>query len=202
MIRMNKNDVLRQAAKILQDGGIVAFPTETVFGLGIVFDNEKTYKKLNTIKMRSDDKPYTMMVAELKEIEKYAELNEQSKKLIKAFMPGPITLLLKVKNTVPKWVTHESEKIGIRIPAQEDLRNLIRLVKKPLLVPSANKTGTKPALNSIEAKKIFGSEVDFYIEGESGYKRPSTIVDTCGTIIIVREGDISSLEINKVLEEK
>lgn len=199
---MNSNDILLKAAGVLNSGGIIAFPTETVFGLGIVFDNELTYKRLNEIKIRSDDKPYTLMLADPGDIHKYAVVDEKAKKLINAFMPGPITLLMPTKSTVPLWVTHGSKKIGIRISSNEEIRTLIRLTGKPLLVPSANKANMSPALDSDAAKNIFGSEIDFYIEGISGGKKPSTIVDICDRIKVIREGEISPEAINKILEEK
>lgn len=199
---MNSNDILLKAAGVLNSGGIIAFPTETVFGLGIVFDNELTYKRLNEIKIRSDDKPYTLMLADPGDIHKYAVVDEKAKKLINAFMPGPITLLMPTKSTVPLWVTHGSKKIGIRISSNEGIRTLIRLTGKPLLVPSANKANMSPALDSDAAKNIFGSEIDFYIEGISGGKKPSTIVDICDRIKVIREGEISPEAINKILEEK
>lgn len=199
---MKTNEVLKNAAEVLKKGGIIAFPTETVFGLGIIFDNEETYNRLNRIKGRPDNKPYTMMLADPKDIEKYAIVSKDCQKLINAYMPGPITVLLPTKNNVPDWVTHGSSKIGIRISSEKDILDLIRLTGKPLLVPSANKSGEKPALDSIEARKVFGNDVDFYIEGVSGCKKPSTIVDTCDTITVVREGDLSSSEIMKTLEEK
>lgn len=199
---MNSNDILLKAAGVLNSGGIIAFPTETVFGLGIVFDNELTYKRLNEIKIRSDDKPYTLMLADPGDIHKYAVVDEKAKKLIDAFMPGPITLLMPTKSTVPLWVTHGSKKIGIRISSNEGIRTLIRLTGKPLLVPSANKANMSPALDSDAAKNIFGSEIDFYIEGISGGKKPSTIVDICDRIKVIREGEISPEAINKILEEK
>lgn len=202
MINMKTNEVLKNAAEVLKKGGIIAFPTETVFGLGIIFDNEETYNRLNRIKGRPDNKPYTMMLADPKDIEKYAIVSKDCQKLINAYMPGPITVLLPTKNNVPDWVTHGSSKIGIRISSEKDILDLIRLTGKPLLVPSANKSGEKPALDSIEARKVFGNDVDFYIEGVSGCKKPSTIVDTCDTITVVREGDLSSSEIMKTLEEK
>lgn len=199
---MKSNEILLKAAEVLNSGGIIAFPTETVFGLGIVFDNESTYERLNKIKNRSDEKPYTLMLADPSEIEKYAIIDEKAKKLIDAFMPGPITLLMQTKRSVPLWVTHGSEKIGIRISSDEQIRALIRLTGKPLLVPSANKANMRPALDSATAKNIFGSEVNFYIEGISGSKKPSTIVDICDTIKVIREGEISPEAINKILEEK
>lgn len=199
---MKTNEVLKKAAEVLKKGGIIAFPTETVFGLGIIFDNEETYNRLNLIKGRPDNKPYTMMLADPKDIEKYAVVSKDCRKLINAYMPGPITILLPTKNNVPNWVTHGSSKIGIRISSEKDILDLIRLTGKPLLVPSANKSGEKPTLDSVEARKVFGNDVDFYIEGVSGCKKPSTIVDTCDTITVVREGDLSSSEIMKTLEEK
>lgn len=199
---MKTNEILKRAAEILKNGGIIAFPTETVFGLGIIFDDEKAYDRLNKIKGRPDAKPYTMMLSDPKEIDRYAFVSDDCRKLIDAFMPGPITLLMPTKNNVPLWVTHGSAKIGIRISSEKDIIELIKLTGKPLLVPSANISGEKPALDSLETRKIFGDLVDFYIEGTSGLKKPSTIVDTCGKITIVREGDLSSSTIRKVLEEK
>lgn len=199
---MKTNEILLKAADVLNRGGIVAFPTETVFGLGIVYDNEKAYERLNKVKIRSDDKPYTLMLADPSDIENYAVVDKQAKKLIDAFMPGPITLLMATKNVVPLWVTHGSKKIGIRISSSEEIRTLIRLTGKPLLVPSANRANMNPALDSKSVKNIFGSEIDFYIEGISGGKKPSTIVDICDTIKVIREGEISLETINKILEEK
>ena len=202
MINMKTSETLKKAAEVLKSGGIIAFPTETVFGLAIVFDNKETYDRLNHIKGRPDNKPYTMMLSDPKDIAKYAIISKDCQKLIDAYMPGPITILFPTKNNVPDWVTHGSAKIGIRISSEKDILDLIKLTGKPLLVPSANKSGEKPTLDSKEARSVFGNEVDFYIEGVSGCKKPSTIVDTCDTITIVREGDLSSSEIMKTLEEK
>lgn len=198
---MTLEEELIKASEVLKSGGVVAFPTETVFGLGIIFDDKKAYDKMNKIKGRPEDKPYTMMLADPNEVELYANLNDESRKLVSAFMPGAITLLLPSKDNVPLWVTHNTKVIGIRVSSSENVRKLIKLVGKPLLVPSANKSGSKPALNSLEAKEIFLNEVDFYINGESGHASPSTIVDTCGKINIIREGDISKEEIAEVLKE-
>lgn len=193
---------VKTAKEKLLNHGIVAFPTETVMGLGIVFDDPIAYEKLNKIKRRPEDKPYTMMVKSVDEIQKYAVINDVTQRVIDSFMPGSITILVPVKkNSVPSYVTHNTNIIGVRIPTNKEARLLLNEIGKPLLVPSANRSGEKPALNSDEVEAIFGSEIDAIITGESLKERPSTIVDlTKGEVVIVREGPISLDELQKVIE--
>ena len=202
MVKYNPiiNKEVAEASSVLKKGGVVAFPTETVMGLGVVFNNRKAYDKLNKVKERPEDKPYTLMVKDLDEIEKYADINEATQRVIKAFMPGSLTILLRVKkNSVPAYVTHNTDIIGIRIPINIEARLLLERVDIPLLVPSANKSGSKPALNSNQVKKIFGQELDFVISGKAHGEVPSTIVDlTKESPKVVRSGPISEEEIIKV----
>ena len=193
---------VKTAKEKLLNHGVIAFPTETVMGLGIVFDDPIAYEKLNKIKRRPEDKPYTMMVKSVDEIQKYAVINDVTQRVIDSFMPGSITILVPVKkNSVPSYVTHNTNIIGVRIPTNKEARLLLNEIGKPLLVPSANRSGEKPALNSEEVKAIFGSEIDSIITGESLKERPSTIVDlTKGEVVIVREGPISLDELQKVIE--
>ena len=193
---------VKTAKEKLLNHGVIAFPTETVMGLGIVFDDPIAYEKLNKIKRRPEDKPYTMMVKSVDEIQKYAVINDVTQRVIDSFMPGSITILVPVKkNSVPSYVTHNTNIIGVRIPTNKEARLLLNEIGKPLLVPSANRSGEKPALNSDEVEAIFGSEIDAIITGESLKERPSTIVDlTKGEVVIVREGPISLDELQKVIE--
>ena len=200
--KINKEAALAKTA--LEQGGVVAFPTETVMGLGVVFNNRKAYDKLNKVKERPEDKPYTMMVANVEDISKYAIINEATQRVIDAFMPGSITILVNVKkNSVPSYVTHNTDIIGIRIPTNIEARVLLEMVNIPLLVPSANKSGSKPALNSDEVKEVFGSELDFVMSGKAKGEVPSTIVDlTKETPRVVRPGPISEEEIIRVWNNK
>ena len=200
--KINKEAALAKTA--LEEGGVVAFPTETVMGLGVVFNNRKAYDKLNRVKERPEDQPYTMMVANVEDISKYAIINEATQRVIDAFMPGSITILVNVKkNSVPSYVTHNTDIIGIRIPTNIEARVLLEMVNIPLLVPSANKSGSRPALNSDEVKEIFGSELDFVMSGKAKGEVPSTIVDlTKETPRVVRPGPISEEEIIRVWNNK
>ena len=196
--RINEEAAL--ASEALRNGGVVAFPTETVMGLGVVYNNREAYDRLNNVKERPEDKPYTLMVSNIEEIEKYAVVDEATQRVINAFMPGSLTILVNVKkNSVPAYVTHDTNIIGIRIPTNIEARVLLDMVNIPLLVPSANKSGTKPALNSDEVKQIFGQELDFVMSGKAKGEVPSTIVDlTKETPKVVRAGPISEEDIVKI----
>ena len=143
------------AMKALDNHGVVAFPTETVMGLGVYFDDEIAYAKLNKVKNRKPDKPYTLMLYNPYVISFYAEVDQRVTKLIEKFMPGPLTLLLKVKKgKVPDWVTHGTGVLGIRSPSNKKALDFLYHLEKPLLVPSANKADQPPCLSSRDVKTI------------------------------------------------
>lgn len=194
---------LKTIKEKLNNGDVIAFPTETVMGLGVVFDNEEAYKKINLIKKRPEDKPYTMMLGDINEIAKYAHLSHRDEIIINEFMPGPLTILLNSKENVPGYVTHNTGVIGIRVPAHKEVCEMINYVGKPLLVPSANKSGEKPCLTYKEIEKVFNNELGFILKMDSNQEKPSTIIDlTSKDIKIIREGNISLEDINRRIAMK
>ena len=194
---------IKLVKKALVNHGVIAFPTETVMGLGVFYDDFEAYNKLNKVKNRPEDKPYTMMLGDPKNITKYAYIDGKAQKIIDAFMPGSITILVKSKENVPGYVTHNTGVIGIRVPSLEEIQKMLNELGKPLLVPSANKSGEKPAFNSDEVKAIFKDELDYIVEGQCIGGLPSTIVDLTGSEIkIIREGPINAQMINEVLGGK
>ena len=193
-----------QAKKVLYNHGIIAFPTETVMGLGVLYNDFEAYNKLNRIKGRPEDKPYTLMLKSIEDISKYGIINEATQRVIDAFMPGSLTILVPVKeNAVPGYVTHNTSVIGMRVPTNIEAEHVLMQAELPLLAPSANKSGQKPALTSREVKEIFGDEVDFIVSGKAKSAVPSTIVDlTKETPKVVRQGAISEEEIIRVYKVK
>jgi len=193
-------NLFEQAKSALNNHQVIAFPTETVFGLGVYYDDEEAYHLLNTIKRRREDKPYTLMLSDIKDINKYAYIKESELNALKKFIPGPITLLLKCKNNVPGYVTHNTGVIGVRIPENKEALELLKYLEKPLLVPSANRADQKPAMNDQEVKAIFNDEVAVIIPGQSIGGLPSTIIDLTGEEIkLIRQGPISLEDIKKAL---
>ena len=191
----------KDAAKILKEGGLIAFPTETVFGLGVIFDNKASYKRLIDVKRRPPEKPFTLMLSDIEQIEKYAYVNDKARKLISSYMPGQFTIILKAKENLPSYCVSKEGNVGIRISSDELVRKLIREVGKPLLVPSANKSGEPPLTKDNDVIGIFDNEIDAIIMGESISNTPSTIVLIDEDVHILREGLIKKVDIFKKLGE-
>ena len=192
--------IYQDALKALNNHQVIAFPTETVFGLGVFYDDQKAYELLNVIKRRKEDKPYTMMLSQAEDIEKYAYADERYQKLINKFMPGSLTILVRSKDNVPGYVTHNTGVIGIRIPSNKEALELLNYVKKPLLVPSANRADHSPARTCEEVVAIFGDEVKVVVPGKIESGEPSTIVDLTGSELkVVRKGPISLEELSQLI---
>ena len=194
----SKNNI-KEAAIVLKNGGLIAFPTETVFGLGVIFNNESSYKRLIDVKKRPPEKPFTMMLSNVKDIEKYAYIDKNSRLLIEKFMPGQLTLILKAKENLPNYVVSKEGFVGVRVPDDKLIQKLIDEVGEPLLVPSANRSGEKPATSHQEVIDVFEGEIDGVIEGSSKSNVPSTIVLVDKKAVVIREGLIKKEDIDKIL---
>ena len=194
------NSIYEDALRVLNNHQVIAFPTETVFGLGVFYDDYEAYELLNRIKRRKEDKPYTMMLSKVEDISRYADVDGRYFKLIKKYMPGSLTILVKSKDSVPSYVTHGTSVLGIRIPSNKEALDLLEYVKKPLLVPSANRADEKPALSKEEVKAIFGDEVKVVVPGQISSGEPSTIIDITGSEIkLIRKGPIPLEELNQLI---
>lgn len=192
---------LHLIAKHAKNGEIIAFPTETVYGLGVIYDDVKAFEELVRVKERAADKPFTLMLAFTRDINDYAHIDARAKAIIDTFLPGELTIIVEAKEHLPKHVTLGSKYIGIRVSADYNVANLISLIGKPLLVPSANKRNEKPALTSNEVLKIFSGEIPAILKGETSSHIPSTIIKINDKIELIREGSIPFKDILKVWEE-
>lgn len=192
--------VLEEAAEILKSGGLVVYPTETVYGIGACVFDQVAIKKLYKAKDRPFDMPLSVAVHDKNAVSTVAEMNPRLEKLVDAFMPGPLTVITKKNRIVPDIVTSMSQKVGIRIPDHPVARELARLVG-PIVATSANKHSNPDATNVPDALRDLGDEVDLYIDcGPSPTGKPSTIVWMDGDEIeIIRQGEITHEQIIEVL---
>ena len=185
----------------LLNGEVVGFPTETVYGLAIVYDNKEAFDKLYEIKNRSINKPISMMVASVDMLSDVAYIDKLSKKVIEAFMPGAITIILKAKEDLPEFVTFKQETIGIRIPTNEVALNILKKVNKPLLVSSANISSEPSLIKANDVHNKFDGLIASLINEDAINGISSTVVDVRNDIKIYRDGPISKKDIEKVLGE-
>lgn len=195
-----KKDQIDECAKILNEGGILAFPTETVFGIAVKSTSKENYDKLVEVKKRPPDKPFTLMCSKVEQFKDIVEIDDFTQKIINKFMPGPITLILKVKDHVPSYIDLNTGFVGVRIPDDKFVLELIDKVGAPLLVPSANKSGDSPAMSSLEAYEYFKNDDVFIVDGVCKDSIPSTVLKISEkTLHVLREGPIKLKDIEEAL---
>ncbi|MCX8172460.1 MAG: L-threonylcarbamoyladenylate synthase [Archaeoglobaceae archaeon] len=191
---------LQKAVEILRNGGVIAFPTETVYGLGCDAFNEGAVEKIYEIKRRPKSKPLIVGVGRIEEIYEIAEVNEIAEKLIKAFFPGSLTLLLKNKK-VPSIVTANSEKVAIRMPSHQIPLTLARKLGRPIVVPSANISGRPSPTKFEHVIADLGDKVDAIIVGECDIGIESTILDvTESPARLIRPGAVSTESLKRFID--
>ena len=193
---------LKEPAKILRDGGIVVFPTETVYGIGANALNEEAVKNIYKIKNRDINKPLSILISNMEMINQVAEnITELEYKLMKKFFPGPFTIIINKKEIIPDVVTANKKTVGVRMPNEKIALKLIEMAGVPIATPSANISGKPSGTNIEDIKRDFKENVDFYIDGgESKIGVPSTIVQVInGVPHILRQGVITEEEIKKVM---
>lgn len=184
--------IIENAARIIKNGGVVVYPTDTLYGLGVNALDGKAVKKLFEIKGRNFNKPISIAFSSLRDAKKYVKFNTVALKLAKKFLPGPLTLILPLKRKLPKRLTLGKKMIGVRIPDNKIALKLIKKSGVPITATSANLSGGKNPITAKEAMKQVGNKVDLVIDaGRCKYKRPSTFVRILGDKIeVIREGVI------------
>lgn len=188
-------DVLKRAAIVIKKGGLVAFPTETVYGLGADYLNKKAIQRLYRVKKRPKDKPFTIHISNLAELVKLScEIALFSKHLMERFWPGPLTLILKTKT---------GEKIGFRMPRNNLALEFISACSTPIVAPSANISGREAPCNAEDVLKDLNGKIDLLLDGggtDIGIE--STVVDASAfPYKVLREGAIHKSQIADVGRE-
>ncbi len=191
---------LNEIVNALNDGQIIAFPTDTVFGLGCLYDLKEAILKIKEAKNRNLNKSLPMMCSGLDMIQKVAITNSKSESLIKELTPGALTLILKKKDDVPSFVTDGKSNIAIRIPDDPWILSLLNKLNKPMLVTSAN-ISNNPSLQHFEdVYASLNGRIDGIVKGEAKSNIASTIVDTTNNYQIIREGKIKASDIKSIIE--
>ena len=193
---------LNRAKDLLAEGKVGIIPTDTVYGLCTNALNREGIKRIYRIKRRDIKKPLVLFVKDKGEIEKYGVVNDTAKKLIDSFIPGPITIVLKRREGAPKISLRDIDTIGIRIPDEEFVINLLRNLDFPLATTSANLSGEETPKDISSLKKSFSGIVDFIVDGGEKGGTPSTVVSIIGEDVkILREGRIKKEEVLKIINE-
>jgi L-threonylcarbamoyladenylate synthase len=196
---------VNKAVALLRDGGIVAYPTDTIYGLGADIYNDAAIKRVFAAKDRPLDLPLPVLIGDIEQLEELvAEQTRASKALIKRFWPGGLTIIFNKAPGLRSLVLAGSSKIAVRMPDHEVARLIIRKLRRPIAGTSANLHSGKVTLTADEVKNQLGSRIDYVIDiGPCPGGTESTIVDvTIQPPVIVRQGAIPANEITALFREK
>lgn len=200
----NQEEVVSQAVKTLKEGGLIVFPTETMYGIGADATNQKAIDKLLTYKTRREGKPLSIAVNSIEMAEKYVEVNKVAKNLYENFLPGPLTIVSKSLGTVAKGVESETGTLGVRIPDYQLVLDIVEKLGVPITATSANASYQKrpycmdDILDNIseKQKELINLIID---AGQLPKREPSTVVDTTlNQEVVLRQGNI---KLTPVLEK-
>lgn len=209
IISLSENDEkleykLSGAASVIREGGLVVFPTETVYGLGADATNPKAAKAIFAAKGRPSDNPLIIHIATPEDAEKYTYTNELYYKLASAFMPGPLTVVLKSRETIPQETRANLPTVAVRCPKNKIARALISASKTAIAAPSANISGTPSPTTAAHVIDDMSGRVDVIIDGGScSFGLESTIVkiNDDGSLTLLRPGEITIDDLLKVVSK-
>ncbi|MED3661367.1 L-threonylcarbamoyladenylate synthase [Ureibacillus sp. FSL K6-8385] len=193
--KVDKEKIYSQAVDLLNQGEVVAFPTETVYGLGAVATDDEAVKKIYEAKGRPSDNPLIVHIGTIEEVSDYVEeVPEKAKKLMERFWPGPLTLIMKAKpDVLAKSVTAGLPTVGIRMPDHEVALELLRTLKKPLAAPSANRSGKPSPTKAEHVYEDLKGRIPLILDGgTTGIGIESTVLDvTVDPPVILRPGGVT-----------
>ncbi|MBQ4403258.1 MAG: threonylcarbamoyl-AMP synthase [Selenomonadaceae bacterium] len=192
---------LLRAAELIKRGELVAFPTETVYGLGADGLNVEACRKIFSAKGRPSDKPLSLHVANLEMVERVAKISAAAEKLFAAFCPGALTIILPKNKIVPDFVTGGRSSVGIRFPANDVALSLIKFAGVPIAAPSANLSGKTPPKTAQEVFENLSGRVEIILDGGAcTFGVSSTIIDLTAEPKILRHGAIPAEKILQLLK--
>jgi len=168
--------LVRRVADVLQQGGVIAYPTDTIYGIGCDIFNKKGVKKIFQIKQRDARKPFSFICSDLSEVANYARVSNFAFKLMKRHLPGPYTFVLEATRVVPDLLVTRQKTVGIRIPDNPIVAAIVKELGHPLVTTSANLSGDEILQTPEDIEEQLGKKLDLVVGGETLTGGPSTVI--------------------------
>ncbi len=189
--------LIRRAVEVLRGGGIVIYPTDTVYGMGCDLFNKKGIERIYEIQRRDRKQPLSFLCADLKDISRYAKVSDDAYKIMKRLLPGPYTFILEASRLVPKIILPKRQTTGIRIPDNRICQSLVAEMGSPVISTSVKDGGGELLSDPRIIEELFGKQVDMIIDGGIIAAAPSSVVsllDEGIEIIRAGKGDVSAFQ--------
>lgn len=202
LIKAEDPDASRWASRILNEGGVIVYPTETLYGLGSVATLEGAVRRVFELKLRPIGKPIPILVRDLEMMGDYVCLTQEAKSLVERFMPGALTIVLKDKGRLPQLISASSGKTAVRISGHYFVTRLFGEIDTPITSTSANLSGEGNLLSTEGLIDVLGDKVDLIVDsGKIPPSKGSTVLDlTTSPPSLIREGDIPFSEIKEYMK--
>lgn len=179
---------IEMVADVLRKGGVVAYPTDTVYGFGCDIQDKKALERIYRVKRMPKDHPVSFVCPDLRDISRYAVVDDWAYRVMKRLLPGPYTFVLPATREVPRMVMRKQKTVGIRVPEHPITQALLAALGSPIISTSVSREG-ESFYDAEEIHRVFGREVDMVVDGGERGLVPSTIVDLSGgTAQVLREG--------------
>jgi len=177
----------------LKNGGIIAYPTDTTYGIGCSIFNKKGIERIYLMKGRERRKPFSFICSSLSEVAHYANVGNNAFRILKRYLPGPYTFVLEATRDVPDLLLTRQKTVGIRIPDNRICLELVKELGNPIVTTSANPSGEDPVGDPYIIEDIFGHQLDFVIDGGLLATDVSSVVALTGDVPEVLRGGVGNV---------
>ena len=181
--------LIAQVAEILRQGGVIAYPTDTTYGIGSSIFSKRGIDRIYQLKHREKKKPFSFICADLSEVARYAKVSNYAFKILKRFLPGPYTFVLDASSIVPDLLTTKQKTVGIRIPANRICLAIVTELGHPIVTTSANLSGEEPIGDPFHIDDALGKQLDMVIDGGILSPDVSSVISLIGDFpAVLRKG--------------
>jgi tRNA threonylcarbamoyl adenosine modification protein (Sua5/YciO/YrdC/YwlC family) len=186
--------LVSQAVELLKGGGVIAYPTDTTYGIGCSIFNKRGIERIYLLKQREKKKPFSFICSDLSEVARYARVSNYAFKILKRYLPGPYTFVLEASSVVPDLLITKQKTVGIRIPDNAICLAIVRELGHPIITTSANRSGDEPIGDPFTVDEELGNQLDLVVDGGVLTADVSSVVSLIGDVASVLRkgvGDVS-----------
>ena len=181
--------LISQVVEVLKGGGVIAYPTDTTYGIGCSIMNKKGIERIYILKQRERKKPFSFICTDLAEVARYARVSNFSFKILKRHLPGPYTFVLEASSVVPDLLLTRQKTVGIRIPDNPICLAIVKELGHPIITTSANRSGDEPIGDPVDVDMVLGVNLDLVVDGGILTADVSSVVSLTGDeAVLLRKG--------------
>lgn len=193
LVRINPENpqprLISRVADVLRDGGVIAYPTDTTYGIGCSIFNKRGIERIYLLKQREKKKPFSFICSDLADVARFARVSNYAFKILKRFLPGPYTFVLEASSVVPDLLLTKQKTVGVRIPDNAICLAIIRELGHPIVTTSANRSGDEPIGDPFMVERELGKELDLVVDGGVLSADVSSVVSLIGDVAeVLRKG--------------